>query len=300
MRAAGLTGEWNVHGVRVHVSAATPELLTAAHRELPVRPTGEVEAAPSVRIRLGGVCPAPPAPLEAGAGGMEFLLRYPRLWARQPSGARFYADLHSGEAIVEPGGWDTVSGEVSSGVSLLLSYLLRERALWPVHASGVYAGDASVLLVGPSGSGKSTTAALLVQAGYPLLADDLVLLRNETDGLRVLPYPAPVRLCGPALEWLSHQGEGAGFASDYRNRPAARPGLLLFPEVCGGRSRADALPAGEALRRLIESSLLLGGREVTARHAGALAALARSAACFRLRLGPEPESSPALIGSLLG
>jgi hypothetical protein len=128
----------------------------------------------------------------------------------------------------------------------------------------------------------------------------MVLLRSEAEGLRVLPYPAPVRLWGPALEWLAGDGTGAGFAADYRERPAAHPLLLLFPEVCGaGPTRADALPAGEALPRLIESSLLLGGREATARHAGALATLVRSAASFRLRLGPEPEEIPAVIGSLL-
>ncbi|MDV6304441.1 hypothetical protein R3P93_17920 [Rhodococcus cerastii] len=56
----------------------------------------------------------------------------------------------------------------------LIAMWLGLRGHTVLHASAAKVGRAAVAVVGPSGSGKSTVAALLSEAGYPLISDDLL------------------------------------------------------------------------------------------------------------------------------
>jgi hypothetical protein len=72
-----------------------------------------------------------------------------------------------------------------------------------LHASAVRTAAGAVLLAGMAGSGKSTMAALLGREGWPVMADDGVLLQGS--GERVLAVPSY-----PGLRLSS---EGAAIAS---------------------------------------------------------------------------------------
>lgn len=51
-----------------------------------------------------------------------------------------------------------------------------------LHGSAVAIGNRAHVFLGDKGSGKSTTAAALVAAGFPLIADDVVVLDRQADG----------------------------------------------------------------------------------------------------------------------
>jgi hypothetical protein len=69
----------------------------------------------------------------------------------------------------------------------VIGFALRLRGTLCLHASAVVVDGRAVALLGPSQAGKSTTAAAFGAAGYPVLADDLVALR-EVDGTP-MAYP---------------------------------------------------------------------------------------------------------------
>ena len=71
----------------------------------------------------------------------------------------------------------------------LLNFLFTEWAM--LHASAVIdpSGHRLFIFVGPHNAGKSTTALHLTRAGYPFLADGLVLLKARNNRLVVGGYP---------------------------------------------------------------------------------------------------------------
>jgi hypothetical protein len=74
----------------------------------------------------------------------------------------------------------------------ILGFILRLRGHVPLHASAVEIGDRGVLFVGGPGAGKSTLAAAFAAQGYPVLSDDVVLLRQDGEG--TVAFPASPRV----------------------------------------------------------------------------------------------------------
>ncbi|MBI2566492.1 MAG: hypothetical protein HYV63_05615 [Candidatus Schekmanbacteria bacterium] len=84
-----------------------------------------------------------------------------------------------------------------------LGYCLRLRQVLCMHGAVVERDGAAIALLGLAGAGKSTLAASLIQRGFALVADDLVVLERHGDDVVVPPgYPA-LRLAGDALAELS-------------------------------------------------------------------------------------------------
>lgn len=65
----------------------------------------------------------------------------------------------------------------------VISAILHQRAMIPVHASAIERGEGIVLFSGPSGAGKSTIAAMLQKKGYSIFSDDICVLKRS-DGVR--------------------------------------------------------------------------------------------------------------------
>ncbi len=114
--------------------------------------------------------------------------------------------------------------EVMLGPALVLALALRSA--WSLHASAaMFAGNVIVFL-GESGQGKSTLAAYLSNnAGWRLVADDILPVNIDSKGLNVLPHFPQLKLSmqaqpGPAL-----------------------PGQLPLGKICALVSaEADAMP----------------------------------------------------------
>lgn len=73
-----------------------------------------------------------------------------------------------------------------------LSFALLRQGLEPLHATVVVVRGNAVALMADTGQGKSTLAAAFLQAGFPLLTDDLLIVRRQ--GSDWLAYPGPARL----------------------------------------------------------------------------------------------------------
>jgi len=69
----------------------------------------------------------------------------------------------------------------------VLGVILRLRGTTCLHGSAVDVAGHAVVLLGYSGAGKSTTAATFARLGFPVLSDDLTVLREEADAFWVLP-----------------------------------------------------------------------------------------------------------------
>lgn len=69
--------------------------------------------------------------------------------------------------------------------------LFYQRGWFPLHGGTVVLPDGKAMIItGPSGAGKSTTVTQFAADGYPLLGDDIAVLRFEGDKIFVLPsYP---------------------------------------------------------------------------------------------------------------
>jgi hypothetical protein len=73
-----------------------------------------------------------------------------------------------------------------------LGAIYFQRGLFPLHASVVVLNGAAVAFTGDSGAGKSTMAAWMNLQGYPLLCDDVCVVRFDDD--TPIAYPAFPRL----------------------------------------------------------------------------------------------------------
>jgi len=75
-----------------------------------------------------------------------------------------------------------------------MSLVLRQRGWLPLHASAIELEGRALLFMGKSGAGKSTLAAAFETGGHPLLADDVVGIRNNRGRNMALPGFRRVRL----------------------------------------------------------------------------------------------------------
>lgn len=107
-----------------------------------------------------------------------FLLNEQELLFEIEGIARYYVS-DSTQVIIEP---------LSDKWSEILLYfycnciaaILYQKGFIPIHASGVFIDENSVLLISaPSGFGKSTTAIKLAELGYSVFNDDTVIINVE-------------------------------------------------------------------------------------------------------------------------
>jgi len=77
-------------------------------------------------------------------------------------------------------------------IGQVLSFALLRQGIEPLHATTVVVNREAVAFLGDCGYGKSSLAAAFLQVGYPLLTDDLLVLKE--DGDRFVAYPGPPRI----------------------------------------------------------------------------------------------------------
>jgi hypothetical protein len=77
-------------------------------------------------------------------------------------------------------------------VGQVLSFALLKHGIEPFHSTSVVINGEAVAFLGDSGYGKSSLGAAFLQVGYPLLTDDLLVLKEEGD--RFVVYPGPPRI----------------------------------------------------------------------------------------------------------
>ncbi len=117
--------------------------------------------------------------------GGAFYLLWPRLFefVISADGRRIYCRQQGNSA------WESFHSYLFPQV---LSYALLRQGIESLHCTVLRLEQGAVGLIAPCGHGKSTLAAAFLKAGYPLLTDDLLVLKEE--GGEFLAYPSFPRI----------------------------------------------------------------------------------------------------------
>lgn len=91
----------------------------------------------------------------------------------------------------------------------LLSIALRQRGFTVLHGGCAVIDDQAVCFIGNMGAGKSTTTAAFYNAGYPIMSDDVVAIREEEGQLMVQPGYPSIKLRPDAAPHVLRDGERA-------------------------------------------------------------------------------------------
>lgn len=195
----------------------------------------------------------------------------------------------------------------------VMGFLLRRRQVMSLHASAVDIGGRAVCFCGDAGSGKSTTAAAFALRGRPVLAEDIVPLREA--GGQVFAVPGYPRVCVwpesahlllgsedalPALtpvwekRYLDLDGRRARFAA--AELPLAVLYLLGERRSESGAPRIEAVTAAAALLYLVQNTYMnwVLDKQQRAAEFDALSRLVRTVAVRRI----VPHADPAKLGEL--
>ena len=116
----------------------------------------------------------------------------------------------------------------------ILAFSLLKLGLDPLHASAVVVDGKAVGFLGNTGYGKSSLTGAFVQAGYPLLTDDVLVTRES--GREVMAYSGPARIkLYPEVAQALLGAEANGVAM----HPLTRKQIIPLP---AGAVFADGVP----------------------------------------------------------
>lgn len=200
--------------------------------------------------------------------------------------------------------------EVIERLGLLLASA-RDRT--PVEAAAVVRAGRALILAGPREAGVAALCYACLRAGFALLAADMVYV-SLARGMRiwghagVLHLPPETARAFPDLAALrpvtgpSGTPELAVEVADLSGARvithAERATVCFVERGSGQASHVEAVPAGEAVQRIVADHLADAG---TLRDPGSGVAVALAAGgAHRLIVGADPASAAALLSLLAG
>lgn len=276
--------------------------------ELPFPELAPRAAAPDVVLRLAKLCwQRPPGLREADWFSMQGPQEVRLHWegvasARLSRGRSIELEPHAGAAE------EVVRAAVLGPV---LSVLLAQRGLLPLHASLLRVRQRVLACVARSGGGKSTLAAAMRESGHELLADDVAALR--VDRAAVLAYPGfpQLRLSSDVLRRLGrdpgllrpvfpgHEKLAWHLGGGFPSEGVSLGGILLLEE--GERESIEPMAPREALLSLIEQVRVPRMLQAVLTPAGLMARCARlveRVPVHRLRRPLDLQRLPLLVRTL--
>lgn len=175
--------------------------------------------------------------------------------------------------------WGTVQPPLTSEdlatyfLGPVMGFLLRQRRVTCLHASGVELNGRGVVFSGDAGYGKSTTAAALALRGVPVLSEDIVPLELTRGGIWVVPGYPRVCLWPDAVEKLVGEKEALpkltpvwekrflpldGVLAKFSAEKKPLGLIYLFADRCGEESapRIEEVRPREALLKLVQNTYM--------------------------------------------
>ncbi|RMH15064.1 MAG: serine/threonine protein kinase [Acidobacteria bacterium] len=201
----------------------------------------------------------------------------------------------------------------------ILGLILRLRGVVTLHASAVVVDDhAAIALAGQAGAGKSTTAAAFAQHGFPILSDDMTVLREDADGFMVEPdfgvlklWPQASQLLLGGADLLPHLSptwdkrylnlRSFGLPAARQARPLAAIYLLDREPAPGANPEIDGLRRLPALMALLVNTygLMHFDRDRQAQELDVLARLATRVLLRRVRRPARGLAPPQVVETIL-
>lgn len=187
-----------------------------SNRPLPGLPTAPSDHPIDFRLKLTDTPhPANPEPDETLrcelSGKNENRLPLLRVWYRSTDG-RFRYRYSDGTGFTIDRFGKRISANWLEPLTLddmttyllgpILGFALRLQGIVCLHASAVCIEDRAVAFLMPAGHGKSTLAAAFGQAGYPVIADDIVALTDQETHFSVDPAYPQIRLWPASVKAL--------------------------------------------------------------------------------------------------
>jgi hypothetical protein len=311
---------WQLHGLTIEGRWSASEIGERWMATFAPRPAGLAE--PDLIFDLALVDEVPPAPAAAPDFRQGELLAYylndPITLAYFPRYGQLRLDLAQGTTS----GVITAAALAAYGVfedllAIGLSPHLRRRGKFLLHAfaAAPSAASSAVLLVGEIGAGKTTTGLALLNSGWKLLSNDSPILSTEHrpagGAVDVLAYPG---LLSAYPDTLNRFPELAGLAPAEAVREktmfaaeamypdvwieAASAGAIVFPQIESRSSHAlEHLPPPQALQIILPHAIEQWDKPMIPGHLALLTRLVQATPAYRLRLGSDTSTLPAVLAS---
>lgn len=191
---------YRVYGLSVASQVELPEL-----ESIPIPETADAE------IRYATL----PDNLEGATSHGSWLQVTPDACQLRVDGVALFRIAHGCTITIDNRLSDTPAAPASAGDMRLyllgsaFSALLHQRRWLPLHCSAVLTPAGVWAFTGPSGAGKSTTAAHLHYVhGWPLISDDVAVIKPSDASPRLHPGPKRLKLWRDALETLNVEPRG--------------------------------------------------------------------------------------------
>lgn len=195
--------------------------------------------------------------------------------------------------------------------------ILFREGVGQLHATSLMGDDHAVIFIAPHGTGKSTTAFHLLNAGYRLMGDGILFIRERDGQFELMGYPIGEAKLTAEMQPLFPEWSGAGAEVTVHNvhksivnlrelaphkiiEDAVYPGhiILCLAERNGvTTTHAERLTSAEALERILPDTIhwdnanaMVGSLEVVRR-------VIERADCYRLTLGTDREE---LVETVVG
>lgn len=159
-------------------------------------------------------------------------------------------------------------------LGFVLSYWLERQGLVALHASATVVDERAVGFLATNKGGKSSLSACLMQLGYPLLTDDILVVERREDGFLGRPSYPQMRMWPELAEhFLGHYERLEQIHPKLTKRrvPVGSSGIGSFcnisqPLIClylperreEGNIEISSLSLGKAVIELVHHSFLVG------------------------------------------
>ncbi len=221
-------------------------------------------------------------------------------------GVRFLVDRQGRRLWVRWSEHNAFEDVLSCLFGIVLSFVLRLRGVISLHASAVVIDGRAVALAGSAGAGKSTSAAAFAQRGYPVLTDDVTVVKPVAGNYLVQPdrhelklWPETVAMLFGSVEalprwspnWDKHYLDLKlhGLPTECTPRPLAAVYLLDGEPLAPVEPEIRELPGTDGFMALLANSLVtrLLDREMRIQEFDLLTRLCETVPVRRLH---KPES----------
>ena len=184
-------------------------------------------------------------------------------------------------------------------LTVVMTALLLQRGILPLHASAVSTARGAFLFVGRSGAGKSTLAAEMVRRGYLMQADDIAPIRLGAGAQPEVVAGFPqLKLCLDAAAHLDQPVQGTARVRPkedklsvlkhdrFRQAPSPLLGIVLLEPDARDDIAIRRLSSREKLHTLIEYTFnqsFLDGLNRRSEHFRQVAAVGNAIDAFAVR-----------------